>query len=54
MSQVFQDDLAFLGIASLPAFVREPEGKGCAEPFSRTLKENLLPITHIPYYRRTP
>jgi putative transposase len=42
MSHVFQDELAFLGIASSPAFVREPEGNGCAERFIRTLKENLL------------
>ena len=27
---------------SSPAFVREPEGDGCAERFIRTLKENLL------------
>jgi putative transposase len=32
----------FLGITSSPAFVREPEGNGCAERFIRTLKENLL------------
>jgi putative transposase len=38
----FQGELAFLGIASSPAFVREPEGNGCAERFIRTLKENLL------------
>ena len=25
-----------------PAFVRAPEGNGCAERFIRTLKENLL------------
>ena len=31
-----------LGIESSPAFVREPEGNGCAERFIRTLKENLL------------
>jgi putative transposase len=30
-----------LGITSSPAFVREPEGNGCAERFIRTLKENL-------------
>jgi putative transposase len=42
MSQVFQDEVAFLGIASSPAFVREPQGNGCAERFIRTLKENLL------------
>jgi putative transposase len=45
MSQVFQDELRFLGIASSPAFVREPQGNGCAERFIRTLKENLLWIT---------
>ena len=38
----YQRELAFLGIASSPAFVREPEGNGCAERFIRTLKENLL------------
>lgn len=42
MSHVFQEELAFVGIASSPAFVREPEGNGCAERFIRTLKENLL------------
>jgi putative transposase len=41
-SQVFQEELTVLGIASSPAFVREPEGNGCAERFIRTLKENLL------------
>jgi hypothetical protein len=45
MSQVFQEELAFLGIDSPPAFVREPQGNGCAERFIRTLKENLLWIT---------
>ncbi len=38
----YQCELAFLGIASSPAFVREPEGNGCVERFIRTLKENLL------------
>ena len=53
----FQNELAFLGIASSPAFIRAPEGPfscaditpwdraepdGCAERFIRTLKENLL------------
>ena len=37
-----QAELGFLGIESSPAFVREPEGNGCAERFIRTLKENLL------------
>ncbi|TVQ36953.1 MAG: IS3 family transposase, partial [Geminicoccaceae bacterium] len=31
-----------LGLESSPAFVREPEGNGCAERFIRVLKENLL------------
>jgi transposase InsO family protein len=38
----YQRALTFLGIASSPAFVREPEGNGCVERFIRTLKENLL------------
>jgi len=38
----YQLELAFLGIESSPAFVREPEGNGCVERFIRTLKENLL------------
>ena len=42
LSDAFQKELAFLGIASSPAFVRAPEGNGCAERFIRTLKENLL------------
>jgi transposase InsO family protein len=41
-SNVFQDELRFLGIESSPAFVRAPEGNGCAERFIRTLKEQLL------------
>lgn len=42
MSDAFQSELKFLGIESSPAFVRAPEGNGCAERFIRTLKENLL------------
>jgi len=42
MARAFQKELAFLGIASSPAFVQAPEGNGCAERFIRTLKENLL------------
>jgi len=41
-SHVFQEERRFLGITSSPAFVREPEGHGCAERFIRTLKANLL------------
>jgi putative transposase len=41
MSRVFQDELAFLGVTSAPAFVREPQGNGWAERFIRTLKDNL-------------
>jgi hypothetical protein len=33
MSQVFQEELTFLGITSSSAFVREPGGNGCAERF---------------------
>jgi putative transposase len=42
MAHHFQTEIAFLGIESSPAFVRAPEGNGCAERFIRTLKENLL------------
>jgi transposase InsO family protein len=42
MSDDFQRELKFLGMTSLPSFVREPEGNGIAERFIRTLKENLL------------
>ncbi len=48
MANDFQKELAFLGIASSPAFVRAPEGilgsspRTSAERFIRTLKENLL------------
>ena len=42
MSRDFQNEIRFLGADSSPAFVRAPEGNGCAERFIRTLKENLL------------
>ena len=42
MSHHFRAEIRFLGVESSPAFVREPEGNGCAERFIRTLKENLL------------
>ena len=41
MSHVFQGEPRFPGIESSPAFVRAPEGNGCAERLIRTLKENL-------------
>jgi putative transposase len=42
VSRAFQDEVRFLGIESSPAFVRSPQGNGCAERFIRTLKEQLL------------
>ena len=42
MARDFQREIAWLGATSSPAFVRAPEGNGCAERFIRTLKENLL------------
>ena len=42
VSHHFQSEIRFLGLTSSPAFVREPEGNGCAERFIRVLKENLL------------
>ncbi len=48
ISDVFQDELRFLGITSSPSFVREPEGNGCSERFVRTLKEQLLWLRWFP------
>jgi len=42
VSHHFQAEIHFLGVESSPAFIREPEGNGCAERFIRVLKENLL------------
>jgi putative transposase len=42
VSHDLQAEIRFLGIESSPAFVREPEGNGCAERFIRTLRESLL------------
>jgi len=42
MSHDFQDEVAFLGITSTPAFVAEPECNGVAERFVKRLKEQLL------------
>jgi hypothetical protein len=47
MSDDFQAELAFPGMASSPSFVREPEGNGVAERFIRTVKENLLWVRHF-------
>ena len=47
MSDHFQAELRFLGVTSSPAFVRAPEGNGCAERFIRTLKEQLLWVEHF-------
>jgi putative transposase len=47
VSHHFQSEIRFLGIESSPAFVREPEGNGCAERFIRVLKENLLWVRHF-------
>nr|WP_306341651.1 IS3 family transposase [Myxococcus xanthus] len=41
-SDVFQNELRFLGANSSPSFIRSPEGNGCAERFIRPLKEQLL------------
>jgi transposase InsO family protein len=37
MSRDFQREIAWLGATSSPAFIRAPEGNGCAERFIRTL-----------------
>ena len=54
MSDDFRRELAFLGMASSPSFVREPEGNGCAERFIRTLKEQLLWVRSSPRSRSWP
>jgi transposase InsO family protein len=47
LSADFQTEIAFLGMTSSPAFVRQPEGNGCIERFFRTLKEQLLWVRHF-------
>ena len=47
LSDLFRTALRFLGIASSPAFVREPVGNGCAERFIRTRKDRLLWIARF-------
>lgn len=42
MAHDFRNEIRWLGITSSPAFVRTPQGNGCAERFIRTLKKNLL------------
>lgn len=42
VSHVYQQEIRFVGMESSPAFVRQPEGNGCAERFIRTLKEQVL------------
>ena len=49
MSHDFQEELAFLGIESSPAFVRAPEGNGCAERLVRIPKEQLIPKPRISF-----
>lgn len=41
-SDYFQNELRFLGIASSPAYAREPEAHIVLEPFIRTRKQQLL------------
>lgn len=38
---ISKEEIAFLGIKNSPAFVRAPEGNGCAERFVRILKPAL-------------
>ena len=42
MSEHFQNQLRFFGMAPSFAFVREPETNGVAERFIRTLKEQIV------------
>jgi len=54
MAHDFEAEIAWLGAASAPAFVRAPEGNGCARRFIRTLKENLPPGARVPHRRGSP
>ena len=54
MSRDFQKEVRFIGAESSPAFVRAPEGNGCAERFIRTLKENLLWVETVLGLTRAP
>jgi putative transposase len=47
LSADFQAEIAFFGLTSSPAFVRQPEGNGCIERFFRTLKEQLLWVRYF-------
>jgi len=47
VSDMFQNEVAFLGIKSSPSYVREPQRNGIAERFVRILKENLLWVRHF-------
>ncbi len=47
LSADFQAEIAFFGMTSSPAFVRQPEGNGCIERFFRMLKEQLLWVRHF-------
>lgn len=47
MADDFQNEIKWLGIEPSPSFVRQPQGNGIAEPFIRTLKENLLWVRHF-------
>lgn len=42
VADVYQAEAKHLGFVPSAAFVRQPEGNGCAERFIRTLKEQLL------------
>jgi transposase InsO family protein len=42
LSEHFQNQINFWGIAPSFAFVREPETNGVAEWFNRTLKEQVI------------
>jgi putative transposase len=53
MAHDFQKELGFLGIESSPAFVRAPEGNGCAERFIRTLEGKSLVAADLRHPRGT-
>ncbi|CAM4480530.1 hypothetical protein MYXA107069_17910 [Myxococcus xanthus] len=52
-SDVFQNELRFLGANSSPSFIRSPEGNGCAERFIRPPRSNCSGCAPSPPWRNS-
>ncbi len=51
LSDHFTNQIKFWGIQPSYAFVAEPQTNGVAERFNRTLKEQIIPWSHLPQHR---